>query len=65
MNRLLSLAIQQVPDIIALLRAAFVTQNPNLPEPTDAELIAAYQSAFVSSLARDDQWLAAHPEPPL
>ena len=59
---LIQLAIQETPAIVAALKGLFAKQNPNEPAPTDAEVIAAYQSAFASSLARDDQWLATHPE---
>ena len=58
---LIALAIQEAPTIIAALKALFHQTNPNAPLPTDAEVIAAYQTAFVSSLAKDDAWLAAHP----
>lgn len=60
--QLLALAIQETPTIIAAFKTLFVKQNPNLPEPTDDDIIAAYQSALLSSLAKDAAWLAAHPE---
>jgi len=63
MNPLIALALQETPAILATLKALFATQNPDAPVPTDAEVIAAYQTAFVSSLAKDDAWLAAHPAP--
>lgn len=59
--QLLALAIQETPAIIDGLKALFAKQQPGAPVPTDAEIIAAYQSAFVSSLAKDEAWLAAHP----
>jgi hypothetical protein len=59
--RLVNLAIAEAPAVIALLRAAFQKRDPSAPAPTDAEVIAAYQQAFVSSLAKDDAWLTAHP----
>jgi hypothetical protein len=61
MNPLLQLALQETPAIIAMLRQAFQKQNPDAPLPSDAEVIAAYESAFRSSLAKDAAWLAAHP----
>lgn len=60
--QLVTLAIQETPAIIDGLKALFAKQQPDAPVPTDAEIIAAYQSAFVSSLAKDEAWLAAHPE---
>ncbi len=59
---LLALAIQQTPAIIELLKGAFKHAAPGDPEPTDAEVIAAYESAFQSSILKDDAWLATHPE---
>lgn len=62
-EQLLALALQETPAIIGGLKALFAKTNPGAPVPTDAEIIAAYQSAFVSSLAKDEAWLAAHPQP--
>lgn len=62
MPPLVLLAIQQAPWIINRLREAFAVTNPNDPPPTDAEVIAAYEAAFKSSLAKDDVWLALHPK---
>jgi hypothetical protein len=59
---LLAVALQQAPAIIAMLQKLFHKANPNEPEPTEAEVIAAYNLAFISSLARDDAWIAAHPD---
>jgi len=61
MNPLLVLAIQETPAIIALLRDAFKKKNPDQPIPTDAEVVAAWGAAFLSSIAKDDAWLSAHP----
>jgi hypothetical protein len=62
MNPLVLLALQQAPSIIATLKDLFHKQNPGEEMPTDEQVIAAYQEALASSLARDDQWLQAHPE---
>lgn len=63
MNPLLfQLAIQETPTIIAALKAAFSKANPAAPVPTSDEVIAAYHSAFASSIAKDEAWLAAHPQ---
>ena len=60
--QLIELAINLAPEIITRLREMFHSENPTAALPTDAEVISAYQSAFISSLAKDDLWLAAHPE---
>lgn len=61
-EQLLALAIQQAPTVIAGLRELFQRDNPSAPVPTEAEVMAAFNAAFISSLARDTEWLAAHPE---
>ena len=58
---LIALVIKELPDGIALIKSLFVKANPDAPVPTDAEVIAAYQSALASSLAKDADWLAQHP----
>jgi len=60
-DTLIGLAIQELPAILSSLKGLFTRQNPTAPEPTDEEAIAGLQSACASSLAKDDQWLAAHP----
>lgn len=60
--QLLNVAIQELPAIIGWLKGAFHQNNPTDPVPTDEEVIAAYEAAVASSLARDEQWLAAHPQ---
>jgi hypothetical protein len=61
MGALLAIALQETPAIIESLKGLFVQQHPDAPVPTDAEVIAAYQAALASSLAKDADWLAAHP----
>lgn len=58
---LTQLAIEELPAIIGYLRVAFAKRNPDVPAPTDAEVIAAYQSAYRSSVDKDDAWLSSHP----
>jgi hypothetical protein len=59
---LTNIAIAELPALIAFLRAKFTSQAPGAPAPTDAEVIAAYLQACASSIATDDNWLAAHPK---
>jgi hypothetical protein len=58
---LVTIAIQELPALIAAIRSLFVTANPTAPVPTDAEVIAAYQQAYALTVATDEAWLAAHP----
>lgn len=64
MGALIALAIQQVPAILDFLKTVHQEQNPGAPVPSDEDVIAAYQAALASSLAKDAAWLAQHPEAP-
>ena len=57
-----TLATTTLPSVINLFQALFVRQNPGVPPPTDAEVMAAFGAACTSSLATDADWLAAHPK---
>lgn len=63
-ENLLSLVLQELPGIVAGVISLFKNQNPDSPEPTEAELLAALKQAVDSSIAKDDQWLADHPAKP-
>lgn len=54
-----------LPSVVSLVQSLFVKQNPDLPPPTSAEVLAVFASACTKSLAADDAWLAAHPVPPV
>ena len=58
---LLALAIQELPNIISLIKSWHQSANPGAPEPTDDEVIAALHAAVQSSIAKDDLWIAQHP----
>lgn len=58
---IINTAIGALPGILALIRTEHTTANPGVPPPTDAEVIAALQSAIASSIAKDEAWKAAHP----
>lgn len=52
--------IESLPEIIKGVKELFSRKNPGAPEPTDAEVMAAFSQAFISSLAKDEAYLAAH-----
>lgn len=60
-EQLVNVAIQELPAAIDWIRSAFTKAKPDAPVPTDAEVIAAFNAAVASSIAKDEQWLAAHP----
>ena len=53
-----------LPSVVSLIQALFKEQNPNLPQPTNQEVMAAFGTACLSSIAKDDDWLAQHPAKP-
>ncbi len=57
---LIQLAIQELPTVIDTFRQLFKKHDPTAPEPTNEDVIAAFEQAFKSSLAKDDAWLSAH-----
>jgi hypothetical protein len=57
-------AVQLIPEIMAMVRARHATADPNAPTPGDAEVLAGLAQAVQSSIATDDAWLAAHPPAP-
>jgi len=64
MNGLITTIIQQLPSIFDFIRQEHAQQHPGEPPLTDDDVKAALAAAVASSIAKDDQWLAAHPEPP-
>lgn len=52
--------IESLPNIIQEIKDLFKKKNPTAPEPTDAEVMAGLTQAFISSLAKDDAYLAIH-----
>jgi hypothetical protein len=59
--RLIDLAIQEAPNLINFLTGLYTSKHPDAPAPSSDDVIAAYNEAFASSLAKDARWLAAHP----
>jgi hypothetical protein len=59
MNPLAQLLIQDAPLIVGIVGQILHRQNPTDPAPTSEAVIAALESLFTSSLARDEFLLAA------
>ena len=62
--QLVTIAIQELPAVISAFVSLFRSRNPDVPLPTSEQIIAAYQSAYLSSVAKDELWLAQHPDTP-
>lgn len=63
MNPLVLLLIQQSPEIIQFVRELFRKENPDVPPPTSDQVIQALHGWAASAIAKDDAWLAEHPDP--
>jgi len=61
MDAILALVTVLLPSIVKLVQALHSHQNPGELPPTSGEVIAGLASACASSLAVDEEWLAAHP----
>lgn len=55
---LLQLAVAELPNIVAGVKDLFAKNNPDAPPVTDAQVFAALNSAYLSSLAKDDDLLS-------
>lgn len=64
MTPLEQIIIQELPTGIALIKEAFVKKNPDAPVPTSEEVIAAYESGFISSVAKDDRIISENTQEP-
>jgi hypothetical protein len=51
---LIQLAVAELPNIVGGIKALFKKQNPDAPPVTDAQVFAALNNAYFSSLAKDD-----------
>jgi hypothetical protein len=61
-NALVTLAIMETPAIIEMVKSAFAKKNPTAPPLTDDDVKLALSIALKSSLDKDDQWQAIHPQ---
>lgn len=61
MGAIVPVVLQNLPQIIDLIRQWHQQQNPGVPPPTDEEIHLALLQAATSTIAKDDLWLAHHP----
>ena len=55
------LLISELPAVAGFVRGLWRDAHPDIPEPTDAEVLAAFESAYAASRAKDDVLLAESP----
>ena len=60
-SALLTVALQETPAVIDAIKSLFAKSNPDATAPTSADVIAAFDAAFKSSIAVDEAWIATHP----
>lgn len=60
MTPLEQILIEATPGIVDLVKSMFASKNPDAPQPTSEEVIAAYESLFASSVAKDEMIKAAN-----
>lgn len=53
--------ITVLPSVVSLIKSLLKKSNPELPPPTSEEILLSLSAACASSIAKDDEWLAAHP----
>lgn len=51
-----------LPSVVVMVQTLFMKQHPDVPLPTSAEVLAAFEATCANTLAKDDAWLAAHPK---
>lgn len=56
-----NVAVTVLPEILALVRSRHAAADPGAPTPTDADVLRGLETAVKDSIAKDDEWLAAHP----
>ena len=58
--QIIQVAIALLPELIDWFKAAYASRHPDAPGLTDDEVKAGLATAVAVSLARGDEWLAAH-----
>ena len=57
--QLIQLLIAETPNIVEGIKALFKKKNPDAPQPTSADIIAAFEQAYADSNAKDEMLKAA------
>lgn len=58
---IINTAVNQLPGILALIRANHAQANPGAPVLTDEDVAQGLAQALKDTLAKDDAWDASHP----
>lgn len=55
------LIVQALPEIVSAIKGIVSAKQPDAPSASDAAILAALHQAVAADVAKDSQWLAAHP----
>ncbi len=61
MGAVIPIIVQELPDIIALIKSAHAAANPGAPPLTDDQVHAGLLMVASASLAKDDTYFASQP----
>lgn len=50
---IVQLIIQTMPGIISIIQAHYAAANPDAPQPTAEQIVAAFEEAFTSTVLKD------------
>ena len=64
MGAIIPIIVQELPDIVALIKSLHAQANPGAPPLTDDQVHAGLLMAVSATIAKDDAYLAAQTPPP-
>lgn len=54
MSPLVQFILQEAPKVIGLIQERYAANNPTLPPLTAEQVVAAFEEAFTSTIAKDE-----------